>query len=83
MTFQTLAKDALLIQSASNASGVAHFLIDALAFWRGEGGSWNGKDCAAIRVVAFHLAYLTGTGDGITYAADYMRDSAICRALES
>jgi hypothetical protein len=72
-------RDALLIQSASNASGVLHALLDMLRVWRDNGGDWNGKQCPAIRLTSFHLAFLMGGGSGADYPGDYAADSAWCQ----
>lgn len=82
-TLKRLASAALAIQSASNASGVAHTLLDGLTLWRELGGDWNGKQCAALRLISFHLAFLMGGGDGGAYPGDYHSDYDICHAFEA
>jgi hypothetical protein len=72
-------RDALLIQSACNASGVLHALLDMLRTWRDNGGDWNGAKCPAIRLTAFQLAFLMGASKGIDYAGDYSADHAACQ----
>jgi len=83
MTFRMSkwAKDALLIQAASNLSGVLISAAECLHEWRESGGSWNGQDCIPLKFMLFQASFLAGSGNGADYAGDYTRDDKILHEI--
>lgn len=62
------AEQALLSQSACNASGLLNSALKCLHEWRDAGGDNNGKECIPFRFIIHHVSFLCGVNpSGLTY----------------